>query len=230
MLLAGLGVDLSAAKEYIYAIVKLTFIPMVAEVAIVATLSHFLVGMPWVWGLLLGCIVTAISPNVVVTVVLSLKEQKLGSNIIHTIILAVTTFNDVLAIFCSGVLLGIIFNTGQLRNQILQGPVSIGIGIIFGGVYGFFMGHLPSNYSVGNGGRRNCLFIYRDANLIGISTSSTAFQECVALRADHLRRTVCRVWQQGDRFSCRRSIRMCRAEHHSECQLEVTCVRDGGRN
>lgn len=148
MLLAGLGLDLSAAKEYIFSILKLTFIPMIAEVGIVAALSHFLMGMPWIWGVLLGFIITAISPNVVVTVVLSLKEQKLGSNVIHTIILAVTTFNDVLAIFCSGVLLGVIFSTGNMRNQILQGPVAIGIGIIFGGVYGFFMGHLPSNYSV----------------------------------------------------------------------------------
>lgn len=148
MLLAGLGVDMSAVKEYIYSILKLTFIPMIAEVAIVAVLSHYLMAMPWIWAVLLGFIITAISPNVVVTVVLSLKEQKLGSNIIHTIILAVTTFNDVLAIFCSGVLLGVIFSTGSLRNQILQGPVAIALGIIFGGVYGFFMGHLPSNYSV----------------------------------------------------------------------------------
>lgn len=148
MLLAGLGVDLSAAKEYIFSIVKLTFIPMIAEVGIVATLSHYLMGMPWIWGVLLGFIITAISPNVVVTVVLCLKEQKLGSNVIHTIILAVTTFNDILSIFCSGVLLGVIFSTGNTRNQILQGPVAIGIGIVFGGVYGFFMGHLPSNYSV----------------------------------------------------------------------------------
>lgn len=149
MLLAGLGVDIGAAKEYIFAILKLTFIPMAAEVAIVATLSHFLMAMPWIWAVLLGFIITAISPNVVVTVVLSLKEQKLGSNIIHTIILAVTTFNDVLAIFCSGVLLGVIFSTGSVRNQILQGPVAIAIGLIFGGVFGFFVGHLlPSNYSV----------------------------------------------------------------------------------
>lgn len=148
MLLAGLGVDLRAAKEYMFSILKLTFIPMAAEVAIVAALSHYLMAMPWIWAVLLGFIITAISPNVVVTVVLSLKEQKLGSNIIHTIILAVTTFNDVISIFCSGVLLGVIFSTGSMRNQILQGPVAIALGIIFGGVYGFFMGHLPSNYSV----------------------------------------------------------------------------------
>lgn len=161
MLLAGLGVDLTAMKECLCAIFKLTVIPMAGEVAVVATLSHYLVGLPWVWALLMGFIVTAISPNVVVTVVWSLREQKLGSNMIHTIILAVTTFNDVIAIFCSAVLLGIIFSTGQLRTQILQGPVSIGIGIIFGAVFGFFLGHMPSNYSVieGEGERFTSLFI-----------------------------------------------------------------------
>lgn len=148
MLLAGLGVDLSAAKEYLFSIVKLTFIPMAVEVVAVATLSHYLMGMPWIWAVLLGFIITAISPNVVVTVVMNLREQKMGSNVIHTIILAVTTLNDVTAIFCSGCLLGVIFSTGSLRNQILQGPVAIALGIIYGGVYGFFLGHLPSNYSV----------------------------------------------------------------------------------
>lgn len=148
MLLAGLGVDVTAMKECLCSILKLTFIPMVGEVAVVSVLSHYLVALPWIWALLLGFIITAISPNVVVTVVLSLREQKLGSNVIHTIILAVTTFNNVVAIFTSSVLLGVIFSTGQLRTQILQGPVSIGIGIIFGGVFGFFLGHIPSNYSV----------------------------------------------------------------------------------
>lgn len=185
MLLAGLGVDLGAAKEFIFSILKLTFIPMAAEVGAVAVLSHFLMAMPWMWAVLLGFIITAISPNVVVTVVLSLKEQKLGSNIIHTIILAVTTFNDVLAIFCSTVLLGIIFNMGQLRNQVLQGPVGIMIGLIFGGVFGFFMGHLPSNYSVS--------FLSRTKRMNQSYPPLPALQEQPPLPPDHMWRSVRRV-------------------------------------
>lgn len=59
-------------------------------------------------------VITAISPNVVVTVMLRLKELKLGlNNGIHTVIYATTTFNDVIAIFIFGVILGTVFSKGE---------------------------------------------------------------------------------------------------------------------
>lgn len=60
-------------------------------------------------------VVTAVSPNVVVTVMLSLKEQRLGlNNGIHTLIYAMTTCNDVVSIFLFGVILGAIFTSGMI--------------------------------------------------------------------------------------------------------------------
>lgn len=59
--------------------------------------------------------VTAVSPNVVVDILLRLKEEKIGLyKGIHTIIIAVTTCNDVISIFFFGVVLGIIFSTGKV--------------------------------------------------------------------------------------------------------------------
>lgn len=117
--------------------------------------------------------VTAVSPNVVVTVMLKLKEEKLGMNKgIHTLIYAMTTCNDVVSIFVFGVILGVVFSTGEqnyiiyspslgwlifavllcfqgsLSEQLLQGPVGIGIGIVFGFLYGLAMVVLPSKRSV----------------------------------------------------------------------------------
>ena len=49
----------------------------------------------------------------VVTVLLRLKEEQLGLNKgIHTVITAVLSANDVIAIFLFGVILGVIFSTG----------------------------------------------------------------------------------------------------------------------
>lgn len=60
-------------------------------------------------------VVTAVSPNVVVTVLLNLKEERLGLyKGIHTIILAMTSCNDVIAIFLFGVVLSVIFSTGRI--------------------------------------------------------------------------------------------------------------------
>lgn len=42
-----------------------------------------------------------------------------------------TSCNDVIAIFLFGVLLGIAFSTGDLTQQLLQGPVGIVMGIFY---------------------------------------------------------------------------------------------------
>lgn len=42
--------------------------------------------------------------------------------------LAMTSCNDVIAIFLFGVLLGVVFSTGNLTQQLLQGPVGIVMG------------------------------------------------------------------------------------------------------
>ncbi|KAM7364323.1 na[+]/H[+] hydrogen antiporter 2 isoform 1-T4 [Cochliomyia hominivorax] len=153
MLLAGLGLDARAFKKLWFMILRLTLIPTIAEVAIITILAHFLLNMSWLWGILLGLVITAVSPNVVVTVMLKLKEERLGLNSgIHTLIYAMTTCNDVVAIFLFGVFCGVIFTTGPLSEQILQGPIGIGIGIVYGYVYGLMLRFLPSrNANYANG-------------------------------------------------------------------------------
>lgn len=145
MLLAGLGLEVKVFKKLLGMVVRLSIIPTVAETVIVAVLAHFLLQMPWLWGLLLGLVITAISPNVVVTVMLRLKELKLGlNNGIHTVIYATTTFNDVIAIFIFGVILGTVFSKGSTTEQLLVGPVGMGIGIVFGFLYGLLLANFPS--------------------------------------------------------------------------------------
>ncbi|KAL9891581.1 na[+]/H[+] hydrogen antiporter 2 isoform 3-T7 [Glossina fuscipes fuscipes] len=145
MLLAGLGLNANAFKKLWFMILRLTLIPTVAEVAIIAILGRFLLSMPWLWGVCLGLIITAVSPNVVVTVMLKLKEERLGLNDgIHTLIYAMTACNDILAIFLFGVMIGIIFSKGHLSEQLLQGPIGIGIGLVYGYLFGLMLQFVPS--------------------------------------------------------------------------------------
>lgn len=59
-------------------------------------------------------VITAVSPNVVIDIVLWLRVQQLGLyKGIHTIIIAMTSINDVLSIFMFNVVLGMIFSTGK---------------------------------------------------------------------------------------------------------------------
>jgi NhaP-type Na+/H+ or K+/H+ antiporter len=54
MLLAGLGLDLDALKKLFGIIMRLTLIPTITEVTIIAVCVHYLLNFPWMWGVLLG--------------------------------------------------------------------------------------------------------------------------------------------------------------------------------
>uniref|UniRef100_A0A6P4FY43 Mitochondrial sodium/hydrogen exchanger 9B2 isoform X1 n=2 Tax=Drosophila rhopaloa TaxID=1041015 RepID=A0A6P4FY43_DRORH len=153
MLLAGLGLDGDAFKRLWFMILRLTLLPTIVEVAAIAGLAYLTLSMPWLWGIALGLVITAVSPNVVVTVMLKLKEDRLGLNSgIHTLIYAMTTCNDVVAIFMFGVIISVIFSTTSLTQQVLQGPIGIGIGLVFGYLYGSMLQYLPSrNATYANG-------------------------------------------------------------------------------
>ncbi|XP_065721993.2 sodium/hydrogen exchanger 9B2 isoform X3 [Drosophila suzukii] len=153
MLLAGLGLDGEAFKRLWFMILRLTLLPTIVEVAAIAVLAYLTLSMPWLWGIALGLVITAVSPNVVVTVMLKLKEDRLGLNSgIHTLIYAMTTCNDVVAIFMFGVIISVIFSTTSLTQQVLQGPIGIGIGLVFGYLYGSMLQYLPSrNATYANG-------------------------------------------------------------------------------
>ncbi|XP_068156182.1 sodium/hydrogen exchanger 9B1 isoform X2 [Drosophila tropicalis] len=160
MLLAGLGLDGDAFKRLWFMILRLTLLPTIVEVAVIAGLAYLTLSMPWLWGIALGLVITAVSPNVVVTVMLKLKEDRLGLNSgIHTLIYAMTTCNDVVAIFMFGVIISVIFSTSSLTQQVLQGPIGIGIGLVFGYLYGMMLQYLPSRNAVYANGLRFVLTI-----------------------------------------------------------------------
>ena len=57
---------------------RLAFSPCLAEATVVAISSHLLLGFPWLWGFMLGFILAAVSPAVVVPCLLSLQERGFG--------------------------------------------------------------------------------------------------------------------------------------------------------
>lgn len=149
MLLAGMGLDLMELKSLVGIIAKLTFIPTIAEVGVITVIGHFLVKLPWFWSVLLGLVITAVSPNVVISILLELKQKRLGLNKgIHTVIIGMTGCNDVVSIFFFGVVLGAIFSSGTLADQILQGPIGFVVGLVYGGLVGYLIVYLPSDSAV----------------------------------------------------------------------------------
>jgi len=75
---AGLDLDPSALKRLKVTVPKLGLIPWVVEATVVAALTNYLLDLPWIWGFLLGSIIAAVSPAVVVPCLFRLRAKGYG--------------------------------------------------------------------------------------------------------------------------------------------------------
>ncbi|KAJ9595671.1 hypothetical protein L9F63_013137 [Diploptera punctata] len=144
---AGLGLDPEALKRLTGMIVRLSVIPSVAETFVVAVTSHFLLELPWLWSILLGSVMAAVSPAVVVPCLFSLQDRGYGrSKGIPTLVIAAASFDDIISVSVFGVMLSIlspIFHNRNLTMTILRGPIGVLIGMIFGTCLGMLLWFVP---------------------------------------------------------------------------------------
>lgn len=106
-------------------VLRLAFVPCLVETAVVGLASHFLMGLPWLWSFLLGFVLAAVSPAVVVPCLLEIQTLGYGvSKGVPTLVIAAASLDDVLAISGFSILLGIIFrqagDEGNVAGIVLQ--------------------------------------------------------------------------------------------------------------
>lgn len=107
LLRACLGLSPEALKKLSAMVFRLAFMPCLAESFAVAVAARVLLGLPWQWGFMLGFVLAAVSPAVVVSCLLNLQERGYGvTKGIPTLVIAAASMDDVLAISCFTLLLG----------------------------------------------------------------------------------------------------------------------------
>ncbi|XP_022110696.1 sodium/hydrogen exchanger 9B2-like [Acanthaster planci] len=118
---AGLGIDAAALRRLSVVCARLATVPCVSEAVTVALVSRGLLGFGWDWAFMLGFVIAAVSPAVVVPSVLELQEKGYGIRRgVPTLIVASASCENVFAIAAFGVALGIAFssdNTGVSDQQ-----------------------------------------------------------------------------------------------------------------
>ncbi|XP_068611960.1 sodium/hydrogen exchanger 9B2-like [Brachionichthys hirsutus] len=166
---AGLGLDPSALSRLKAVCVRLAVGPCVLEACIVAVVSHFLLGLPWVWGFILGFVLAAVSPAVVVPSMLLLQRGGYGvEKGIPTLLMAAGSFDDVLAITGFSSCLGVAFSTGSTWMNILKGLLEVVGGVLAGLILGLFLSWFPS-------ADQEDLVLRRTVLLLGLSVFSVFF-------------------------------------------------------
>ncbi|XP_060102969.1 sodium/hydrogen exchanger 9B2-like [Heteronotia binoei] len=143
--LAGLGLDAQALYKLKFVCLRLTFGPCLTEATAAAVASHFIMHLPWTWGFMLGFVLGAVSPAVVVLSMLRLQAQGYGAEKgIPTLLIAASSFDDVVAITGFNVFLGMAFSKGSTLLSVLHGVLQVVVGAISGGILGLFIWFFPS--------------------------------------------------------------------------------------
>uniref|UniRef100_A0A8C4RSJ9 Cation/H+ exchanger transmembrane domain-containing protein n=1 Tax=Erpetoichthys calabaricus TaxID=27687 RepID=A0A8C4RSJ9_ERPCA len=160
---AGLGLDAKALRKLKAVCVRLAIGPCLTEACSVAVLSHFLLQIPWIWGFILGFVLGAVSPAVVVPSMLILQKDGYGvEQGVPTLLMAAGSFDDILAITGFNTCLGIAFSTGSSLYNIFRGSMEVVGGIIAGVAMGFFLRFFPSK-------DQKSLVVKRSTLLLGLA-------------------------------------------------------------
>ncbi|XP_048189455.1 sodium/hydrogen exchanger 9B2 isoform X2 [Perognathus longimembris pacificus] len=142
---AGLGLDPKALKKLKGVCVRLSLGPCLVEACAAAVLAHFLMELPWQWGFILGFVLGAVSPAVVVPSMLLLQGGGYGvEKGVPTLLMAAGSFDDILAITGFNTCLGMAFSTGSTVFNVLRGILEVVIGVATGVFLGFFIQFFPS--------------------------------------------------------------------------------------
>merc|ERR1711909_63112 len=132
--MAGLELDPVALMKLSAMVVRATFIPCFVEALMVAILSNLILGFPWTVGFMLGFVLAAVSPAVIIPCLMSLSGRGYGvAKGIPTLVISACAADDVVAISGFGIFLGITFNEDADTLQLaLHGPIEVLIGLSFG--------------------------------------------------------------------------------------------------
>ncbi|KAM9678237.1 sodium/hydrogen exchanger 9B2-like [Trichechus inunguis] len=142
----SLKLDTKVLKKLKGVCVRLAVGACLVEACASALLAHFLMGLPWQWGFILGFVLGAASPAVLTPSMLLLKKEGYGvKKGVPTLLLAAGSFNAILAITGFNTCLGMAFYTGSTVVNVLGGVSQVLIGVVTGSLLGFFIQYFSSS-------------------------------------------------------------------------------------
>jgi len=132
------------------AALTMSAVPALFEIAAVTLLGPPLLGLGTVESALLGCILGAVSPAVVVPLMIDFMERGKGARKgIPTLILAASSVDDVFVIVLFTIVLGMSGGAEvQWAHELAKVPVSIGLGIVSGLIPGYLLYRLFLRYDL----------------------------------------------------------------------------------
>jgi len=141
LLRAGFELSKDTLRRVGFQAMLLSCIPAILEGLAVMLLGPWLLGLSYMESAILGAVLAAVSPAVVVPLMIDFIDRKKGTEKgIPTLVLAASSIDDVFVIVVYSVLIG--FYTGEKVNvawKLVGIPISITSGIVVGLICGFVL-------------------------------------------------------------------------------------------
>lgn len=140
---AGLTLDINDLKSVGRGALLLSFLPATFEIIAIGFISQLFFDITIIEGLIMGSVVAAVSPAVVVPRMISLIEKKRGTEkSIPQMVLAASSLDDIYAIVLFTIFIQFYETSVFDFQSILLMPVSIILGVIVGILFGLAMQYL----------------------------------------------------------------------------------------
>ena len=144
---AGLSLDLADLKRIGRPAVLMAFLPALFEICAFVLLAPMILGIDRVEAAIMGAVLGAVSPAVVVPRMVSLMEDGWGTRKgIPQLILAGASLDDVFVIVLFTTFLGMGQGSGVHLLDLAEIPISIVLGILLGAAVGFVLTWLFERY------------------------------------------------------------------------------------
>ena len=150
LLKAGLSLDLTDLKKVGRPAVLLCFIPATFEILGFIIFGPKLLGLTLLESAILGAVMGAVSPAVIVPRMTSLLENGYGKKGLPQMVIAGSSADDVYVIVIFTALLALAKGSKISIMSFLNIPISIILGILMGVLIGFIMVYLFKNYKLRN--------------------------------------------------------------------------------
>ncbi|XP_062305743.1 sodium/hydrogen exchanger 9B2-like isoform X1 [Osmerus eperlanus] len=137
----GLGQDPTALRRLKAVCLRVAVGPCTVEACTVAVVSHFLMGLPWVWGFILGFVLSAVSQVVVIPSMLLLQKDGYGvEKGIPTLLMTAGRLDAVLAItgFTTCLAMASSKDSTWMNKGLLDVVGGMGVGLLLGIFICFF--------------------------------------------------------------------------------------------
>lgn len=141
LLRAGLELKRDTLNRVGKTALTMSCVPAIFEGAVITLMAPWLFGLTYIEAAILGSIIAAVSPAVVVPLMLNLIKEKKGTEKgIPTLILSASSLDDVFVIVIFTILLGVQAGSGEnIFLKLLEIPESILLGIALGAFAGYLL-------------------------------------------------------------------------------------------